>query len=76
VTGNNQTWATDGHDVALAENISRRWLSEICCRTSESGGAQFKSLEAARFNSKASDMPDVLSAPSGVNNDAEKNFVG
>jgi len=30
MTGNNETWATDGHDVALADNISRRWLSETC----------------------------------------------
>jgi hypothetical protein len=30
MTGNNQTWATDGHDVALADTISQRWLSEIC----------------------------------------------
>jgi len=30
MTGSNQTWATDGHDVALAENISQRWLSETC----------------------------------------------
>ena len=30
MTGNNQTWATDGHDIALAENISQRWLSENC----------------------------------------------
>jgi len=30
MTGSNETWATDGHDVALADNISQRWLSEIC----------------------------------------------
>jgi hypothetical protein len=30
MTGSNQTWATDGHDVALADPISHRWLSEIC----------------------------------------------
>src|ERR1700738_1794894 len=30
MTGSNQTWATDGHDVALAETISQRWLSETC----------------------------------------------
>lgn len=30
MTGTNQTWATNGKDVALADGISRRWLSEIC----------------------------------------------
>ena len=30
MTGNNQTWATNGHDVALADIISQRWLSQIC----------------------------------------------
>lgn len=30
MTGSNQTWATDGHDIALADPISQRWLSEAC----------------------------------------------
>lgn len=30
MTGSNQTWATDGHDAALSDAISQRWLSEIC----------------------------------------------
>jgi hypothetical protein len=30
LTGNNQTWATNGKDVALADTISQRWLSETC----------------------------------------------
>ena len=30
MTGSNQTWATDGRDVALADDISHRWLSEAC----------------------------------------------
>ena len=35
MTGNNQTWAQDGHDAALADAISQRWLSEICPITPE-----------------------------------------
>jgi hypothetical protein len=30
VTGENQTWATNGHDVALTEEVSRKWLTERC----------------------------------------------
>jgi hypothetical protein len=30
MTGNNQTWATNGKDVALTDVISQRWLSETC----------------------------------------------
>jgi hypothetical protein len=40
VTGDSQTWATNGHDVALAEEVSKRWLSEACpIRPDESDAA-------------------------------------
>jgi hypothetical protein len=30
VTGDNQAWATNGHDIALEDEVSRRWMSEQC----------------------------------------------
>jgi hypothetical protein len=46
MTGSNQTWATNGRDVALAESISQRWLSETCpVRPGSTDGADRLSLK-------------------------------
>ena len=38
-TINNRTWAVDETGVALADNVTDRWLAEICLRRPPEGDA-------------------------------------